>query len=90
MSSSAVTKFCFMRDISFSDLEDEYEPETGSAVTEKPKLDLAGPPYSTHCAKSDKLYSRCDLEARYKRCGERHGGCGEMSGQSYGFWGARA
>lgn len=37
-------KHCFIRDTSLSDVEDEYELDTGSILTEKKNLVLAGPP----------------------------------------------
>lgn len=47
---SAMMKYCFFRDASFHDHEDEYEPETGSVRTEKMNLVLASSPYNTSSA----------------------------------------
>lgn len=44
MLNSAIKDYCFISDISFSDLAHEYELETDFVLTEKANLVLADPP----------------------------------------------
>lgn len=43
---SAMEKYCFVRDTLFNDLEDKYELDTRSVLTEEANLVLAHPRYS--------------------------------------------
>lgn len=47
MLSSAIKKICFIRDISFKGLKEEYKLDTGSVLTEELSPVLAHSPYSS-------------------------------------------
>lgn len=64
---SAMMKYFFIRDTSFSDDEDEYELDTGSNPTENVDLALADLPYSTRSAwgqsnSAHDVFSKRDVE----------------------------
>lgn len=52
MLNSGMSRYRFIRDISFNDLENENELEFGSVLSGKVSLVLAGLPYSTRSARS--------------------------------------
>lgn len=48
----AMNRHYFVQDTSFNNLEDEYELETGSVLTEKANRVPPDPPYNTCSARS--------------------------------------
>lgn len=49
---SAKKKYCFTRNTSCNDLDEEYELKTGSILTERVNLVFTDPPYSNRSARS--------------------------------------
>lgn len=59
-----------------SDLEDEYELEFGSFLTEQVRLVLASPPYNTRSPRGQSnsahyVFSKCDMENVVRLMGNR-------------------
>lgn len=71
---SALKKYRFIRNVSFKDLEDEYELDNDSVSTEKVNLVLADPPYNIRSARgqSNSAYNaflKTDIEDAVKLIG---------------------
>lgn len=63
---SAMKKYCLVREDSLKNLEDEYELETSSVLTENVNLLLTDPAYNTRVLQNQSNYAHEVVSKRYR------------------------